>query len=166
MQKIAITDANIFIDLIETEIFEYLFQFGIKVHTTYEVFDQLSPNQQEILKSFELNGELVIYCLSYYELVQLENLQFPAGLELADRSVYFYANNIQGLVLSGDRKLKKYCESKQLRVNGIIWVFDQIHEFGLIQKADLVFKLKLLMKINKRLPVEECNKRIHAWLQG
>jgi hypothetical protein len=47
--KIAVTDANIFIDLIEIDIFHFLFDLGLEIHTTKAVYDQLIPEQQAIV---------------------------------------------------------------------------------------------------------------------
>lgn len=52
--KIAVTDANIFIDLIEIEIFHFLFELGLEIHTTKAVYDQLIPEQQAIVEPCSL----------------------------------------------------------------------------------------------------------------
>jgi hypothetical protein len=38
---VAVTDANIFIDLIKLDLIKYLFNINLTIHTTREVFDQL-----------------------------------------------------------------------------------------------------------------------------
>jgi len=52
----------------------------------------------------------------------------PRGLEPADCTAFYYANKLEATVLSGDNKLRKYCESKDLKVFSIIWLFDQLVE--------------------------------------
>jgi len=56
--RIAVTDACIFIDLIELQIVTPFFQLcntplQLEIHTTLEVLDELYPEQQQILKAYE-----------------------------------------------------------------------------------------------------------------
>ena len=160
---IAITDANIFIDLIETEMLRFLFDLDLEIHTTYEVYNQLNTEQEKVAQNFLQSKALFLYSFSFDELQEIASLEFPAGLEMADRTVYYYASKITGIILSGDRKLKKYCEGKHLHVKGVIWIFDQVFEGELLPPDQLVAKMELLLKINSRLPYDECHARIAKW---
>lgn len=53
--NIAITDANIFIDLFELEILALLFDLDLSIHTTQEVFLECDEEQREQLTSFIKN---------------------------------------------------------------------------------------------------------------
>jgi hypothetical protein len=161
--KIAITDANIFIDLIETEMLGFLFDLDLEIHTTYEVYNQLNIEQEKIAQNFVQSKSLFLYSFSFEEIQEIASIEFPAGLEMADRTVYYYASKITGIILSGDRKLKKFCERKHQNVKGIIWIFDQIFEKNLLQPHQLATKMELLLKINSRLPYDECHSRIIKW---
>ncbi|ULQ51976.1 hypothetical protein [Flavihumibacter fluvii] len=160
---IAITDANIFIDLIETEMLGFLFDLDLEIHTTYEVYNQLNTDQEKVTQIFVQSKALFLYSFSFDELQEIASLEFPAGLEMADRSVYYYATKVTGIILSGDRKLKNYCERNHKQVKGIIWVFDQVFEKELLPPDQLAAKMKLLLKINSRLPYDECHARIAKW---
>lgn len=38
--KLAVTDANIFIDLIKLQLLDYLFQLGVEIYSTREIIDE------------------------------------------------------------------------------------------------------------------------------
>ncbi len=161
--KIAVTDANIFIDLIKTEMLGFLFNLGLEIHTTYEVYNQLNNEQVKFTNIFVQSNSLFLYSFTFEELEELSLLDFPAGLEIADRSVYFYAHKSDALILSGDRKFKKFCERNSKEVKGIIWVFEEIVNKELLPAKIVAEKLVLLLTINTRLPLEECQQRIKKW---
>jgi rRNA-processing protein FCF1 len=163
MTRLAVTDANIFIDLIILELIEQLFGLDIKIHTTREVFDQLTTRQKEKLIAYHIDGMLTIYDFSVEELAEIYALEFPAGLEPADRTVFYYAKQLECLVISGDNKLRKHCERKGLEVHGLIWIFDHIVKLDLVPKNIALEKLEKLMSYNDRLPSDEILKRLKKW---
>lgn len=163
MTRLAVTDANIFIDLIILGLIGNLFELDIEIHTTREVFDQLTTKQRDTLVTYHANGSLVIYDFSAEEIAEIYNLSFPAGLEPADRSVFYYAKRLACMVISGDNKLRKYCHSNGLEVHGLIWFFDEVVARELISKATALTKLEKLMSYNDRLPGDELSKRLKEW---
>jgi hypothetical protein len=158
---IAITDANIFIDLIESDVIAYLFQIDYEIHTTLEVYNQLNTGQLLILEKHKQSLKIIQFTSD--DLEAINQLQFPAGLEFADRSVFYYAMQLDGFVLSGDGKLRNHCKKHCLVVKGTIWVFDQIFIKNLMLPSDLAKKLEKLLEINSRLPIKECRDRINEW---
>jgi len=161
--KIAVTDANIFIDLIEIEIFHFLFELDLEIHTTKAVYDQLIPEQQAIVAPYIQSRALIVYNFSFEELMEIYAIEFPPGLEAADQSVYYYSTKIKAMVLSGDKKLRTFCESNDVEVRGVIWVFDSFVSKSVLSKRVAASKLQLLLDINNRLPFEDCRKRISKW---
>jgi hypothetical protein len=163
MMKVAVTDANIFIDLIILGLIIHLFQLELQIHTTREVYDQLNADQKQNLQTFCDSQQLLVYNFNTQEIAELQAIDFPRGLEPADRSVFYYADKLDSIVLSGDNKLRKFCESKGLKVYGIIWLFDQLVELELLHKTIAVIKLEKLLGYNDRLPIEEIMKRLRKW---
>ncbi len=161
--KIAITDANIFIDLIKLALLSYLFNLGIEIHTTREVYDQLNSGQKSSTDEFVLAGLLIVYNFNSEELQAINEMECPSGLELADRTVYYYTTITTALVLSGDQKLRKFCLSKDVEVKGIIWLFDEFVKRQLISGAIAIEKMEHLISFNDRLPMSECQARIEQW---
>jgi hypothetical protein len=163
--KLAVIDANIFIDLIKLQMLSLLFSIDIEIFTTREIIDQLKDSQLEILKEFIDQGHLNVYLLTEEELEEVVNFSAPLSLDLADKSVAWLSIHIDAMVLSGDGPLRKFCESKKLEVRGIIWLFDTFLNKQLIIHAHAIEKMKQLLLINSRLPREECEKRIKEWLK-
>lgn len=163
MTKIAVTDANIFIDLIILDAIKHLFNFNLQIHTTREVYDQLNLDQKLKVEGFVKQNLLIIYNFTVEEINDIVLLEFPRGLEPSDRTVYYYAKKSSSIVLSGDKKLRKYCSSNGLEVFGLIWFFDQIVELELITKEEAIMKLEKLISYNDRLPLEEILKRLRKW---
>jgi hypothetical protein len=161
--KIAITDANIFIDLIKLQWLGYLFYIDIEIYTTVEVINELIDAQLEKVKVFIQSNQLKIHTFSSTELEQIIQMTAPASLTTQDKSVVFLAKNIQAGVLSGDNPLRKFCAKQNLEVKGIIWLFDQFLELQLINCEVAIQKMNELLSFNNRLPVHDCNERLRQW---
>lgn len=62
--RLAITDANIFIDLIHIGFVDHLFKIGFEIHTCAEVVEALNERQQAILVAFREQALLTVHHLS------------------------------------------------------------------------------------------------------
>ena len=161
--KLAVTDANIFIDLILLEILEHLFALGIEVFTTQEVVDQLNEDQLVKLSPFITANKLNVYSFDSVEIKEVLTMDAPRSLELADKSVAWLSLHLSAMVLTGDGVLRKFCVSKKLEVRGIIWFFDQVVNLGIMDCKVAAAKMEKLVVINPRLPKDEIFSRIKIW---
>ena len=161
--KIAITDANIFIDLFILEILDELFLLRLEIHTTIEVIDELDKEQTAFLKEKEQAGKLVIYSMTAEELDSLNGYSLSRGLSQTDKTVYFYSQLVKGIVLTGDRKLRTTLEGNGKEVHGIIWIFEKWVDGNIMDKVIAAEKLEELVQLNPFLPQEECFDRINNW---
>lgn len=162
--KVAITDANIFIDLCELGGLEWLQLLGLEIYTTDIILSELSTEQATAVRRIvavvdEMTVDIVAYMTS-----QL----LPSGLSDADKSVIWQAQQLSGkvfLVLTGDNLMRKWCTSNQIEVHGILWIFDQ-----LLLESHLNYKtaselLMQLMHLNQWLPMKACEERLRKWEQ-
>ena len=69
MKRITITDANIFIDLIRSELIDYFFQLEMVAVTTQYVLRELYPEQERLL-------------LEYADIKKLEIIHIQVGHHL------------------------------------------------------------------------------------
>ncbi len=161
--KLAVTDANIFIDLFKLQMLPLLFQIKMEIYTTQEIIDQLSEDQIIAINEFIISNTLIVCKLSEEELEEVVNLEAPRALEIADKSVAWLSIKLEALVLSGDGPLRKFCQTKNLEVRGIIWLFDSFLETNLISLESAREKMTALLSINSRLPKELCEERIKSW---
>lgn len=161
--KIAVTDANIFIDIIYLGIHTSLFKIGLEIYTTQFVLDELDDNQLSTLDKLITDKILIIFEFTNDELALLSGYFIKKSLSVADHSVIFIADKMKAIVLSGDALVRKTCESMKLEVHGILWLFDECINCNYFSLQEAHKKLTDLMLFNKRLPENECEVRLIRW---
>ena len=161
--RIAVTDANIFIDLFEILWQENLFKIDSEIVTTREVFNELNDRQQESLKKKMQTGQLRVLDILVADHLSVNAIDTSRQLSFSDKTVLYIAlrDNLQ--VLTGDQKLKKTAEKLGLKANGILWVFDKLIELHIVTHPEAIEKLESLMRINSWLPENEIFARLEMW---
>lgn len=167
--KIAVTDANIFIDLYDLEIINSFFDLDIEVHTTSTVLYELYLNQQQILLAYHSVGKLEIHNLKMEDYEEIFNENYPKSLSEADKSVLHVANKINAYVLSSDKAVRNFARIKNIKYHGMIWVFDKLVENKVLSGNEAKLKLKKLLETNfiyrnNQTLVEEIEKRLNTWI--
>ncbi len=164
--RLAITDANIFIDLFYLKITDFLFRINCEVHTTHQVILELEEQHQEELKAMKDSGLLNIQTVEVEDINNSKDLHAAKGLSMSDKSVLLLADKINGMVLSGDDLVRKTCKRIKIEVHGILWLIDQFVQNALITNADACAALKDLMDYNKRLPRLDCKRYVEDRWEG
>ena len=85
------------------------------------------------------------------------------GLSFEDCSVWYFAKLHNGILLTGDGKLRKQSSHDGVEFRGILFIFDHLLLNGLISFEFAILKLNQLYQINDRLPIEAKNKRLDCW---
>ncbi|MBL7877166.1 MAG: hypothetical protein JNL53_15980, partial [Cyclobacteriaceae bacterium] len=75
--RIVVTDACIFIDVIDLQLTAKFFGLELEIHTTVDVFNELYPNQQQILQAYQQSEKLIIHILSSEEQQEILEADFP-----------------------------------------------------------------------------------------
>lgn len=166
--RIVVTDACIFIDLMELQLAAEFFGLTLEIHTTVDVINELYSQQQDILRAYEQSGKLVIHILSPSENIALAAEDFPKALSAADRSVIYVARKLNATVLSSDKPVRNHAKRLAIEYHGMIWIFDQLVEQGLLPKMVAVDKMKKLIVSNliykgNETMMKEMENRIKAW---
>ena len=163
--RIVINDANILIDLIHLELITLFFQLEkLELKTTDFVFEELNYEQKEALQNFVDDGKLLIIDSEEEDLINISNiLSQTKGLSFEDCSVWYFAKLHDGILLTGDGKLRKQSSHDGVEVRGILFIFDHLLLNGLISFEFAILKLNQLYQINDRLPIEAKNKRLDCW---
>ena len=165
-EKIVISDINILLDLLSQNMLDDFFSLPCDICTTDLVIDEIvQPAQQKIIDSFIKSRKLEVVQFSPSEFSNITNLfvMNSNNASLTDCSVWYYAKQTNGRLLTGDGKLRKAAENDNVKVSGILYIFDNLIEYGILPEKDAADLLEKLMKINMRLPKDECEKRILAW---
>lgn len=162
--KIAITDANIFIDLFYLDSHFHLFDIGYKIQTTLHVIQELEDQHIEELEKLSASGQLTVISM-----METDREQFNAfrvknrGLSESDLSVLVTALRSGAIVLSGDDKVRKTCHQNKIEIHGILWCIEKFVQNTLISTNDACEMLKKLINFNKRLPIDICRDYIDKW---
>lgn len=160
--RIAITDANIFIDLHTLNCLDWLVSLGLEVHTTDVILSELTDEQ----KAAVIEVVTVVQSLSFDDLIALQNLNVSKGLSVPDQSAIWYSKVLSApdmLILTNDNLIRKWCKTNKVEVHGIIWLFDDMIDAALLTKSQATLLLKELMKFNQWLPDKECAERLEKW---
>lgn len=163
--RIAINDANLFIDLWEVMLIDKLFQLPLEFHTTQLILNELELEQKNELTKFIESGKLIVRYLSREEIDDLENISVNSKkLSREDLSLYFYAKELKNcMILTGDNRLRKEAQKLNFEVHGTLWVFEQLVNLGYLSTQKAIELLKNLLNVNLWLPVKESEKLIEIW---
>jgi len=166
--KIAVTDANIFIDLHDLKLTRSFFDLELEIHTTSTVIHELYLEQQEILQVYQSVDKLIVHNLQEQDFIEIYNKGYPKSLSQADKSILYVANKIDACVLSSDKALRNCAKNKAIEYHGMIWIFDKLVEFSILNEKEAAHKLKQLTDLNFMFKnnsqlIAEVEKRLELW---
>lgn len=166
--RIAVTDACIFIDLLELNIVSPFFNLDLEVHTTAEVMDELYHEQQEILIASQSVNKLTVHNLSVEDLATIRVTAFSKALSQQDKSVIYLASKLEATVLSSDKPVRDCAKRMAIETHGMFWIFDQLVDHKLLNAEQATNRLHQLMNTNLMyrnnvLLWKEANKRFTLW---
>lgn len=166
--KVAVTDANIFIDLLNLKLVSNFFELGVEAHTSLEVLDELFDHQREILMAYHGAKKLTIHNLSGEKLEEMQKYVNSNRLSDADKTVIYIAYKKKAMVLSSDGPARKIAKEKQLETHGLVWLFDELVKNKIVSPVVASEKIKELFETNKRYSQdkrmsEELDKRFQKW---
>lgn len=163
---IIVNDTNIFIDLFTSGLLDEFHCLPIEVHTVDFVINELTDDEQRKAVEFFVNcNHLKVHNLSGEEILDVANFQasLTGSLSFTDCAVCHYAKKNDYTLLTGDAQLRKQAIKSNVKVKGIIYVFDILVEHQVITPQLAAERISLLYKINQRLPKKEIEERITRW---
>jgi predicted nucleic acid-binding protein len=164
-QKVAVKDANVFIDMEVMGILDLWFQLGIETITSSLVVQELEDGRH-------------LQALAYVDSEQIAALSSPlqavfalrekhTGISVTDASVLHLAIEHDALLLTGDQKLRTVAEARAVECHGSIWVLDQLviakKLLGSVAAEKLSALLALTGKRKRFLPRESAEEHISRW---
>lgn len=160
--QIVVTDANIFIDLLEVQAIAEFFALPFEICTTDFVYAEIvEEKHRELLEAFKRSKKLRVYSFTPEEMMQISTLQTQPSLKrIADRSVFWKAQELHAMMLTGDRSMRKVGEAAGLEVHGILWVVECLVRETIIAKETAIAFLHNLQTLNPWLPEKEVEETI------
>ncbi|PKR80712.1 hypothetical protein CW751_08045 [Brumimicrobium salinarum] len=146
--KIAITDACIFIDLHDLNLTVSFFSIDLELYTSLDVLNELYPEQRNVLDAFVSVGKLTIHTIASAERIEIMNTNYPRALSEVDKTVLFLAKKHEAIVLSSDKVIRNHAKKVAIEYHGMLWIFDQLIEQGILSKKEASEKLKELIQQN------------------
>ena len=165
-EKLVISDTNILLDLISLDMLEVFFSLPCDFSTTdFVISEIIQPLQIKVIEKYRKSKKLEVVSFSFEEIVKINDIHSnnTNNTSITDCSVWYYAKKTGGRLLTGDGKLRKSAESDNVKVSGILYIFDNLVEYGILEPSESADLLEQLMQINMRLPKGECEKRILKW---
>ena len=165
-EKLVISDTNILLDLISVDMLDVFFSLPCDFATTDFVLSEINkPEQIKAIEKYTKSKKLEVVSFSFEEITDIYDIHTnnTNNASMPDCSVWYYAKKTGGRLLTGDGKLRKVAESDNVKVSGILYIFDNLIEYGLLENSVAADLLERLTQINTRLPKGECEKRITKW---
>lgn len=163
---LVVSDTNIFFDLLSVDLLSDFFQLPCKIATTDFVINEIiQPEQLKKIQVFIDSKKLDVEAFESDEVNIINEIHKNRdnNVSFTDCSVWYYAKENNGRLLTGDGKLRKSAEKDNVKVSGILYIFDNLLEYEILDKTRCAKKLEQLMLLNMRLPKGECEKRIKKW---
>jgi predicted nucleic acid-binding protein len=166
--RVAVTDACIFIDLIELDLISVFFQLDVEMHTSVSVMNELYQDQKQILEAYQDVGKLKVHNLQEGDFLEMGKISFPRGLSIQDRTVIYLAKKLgSALVISSDKLVRDFASSQGLPFHGIFWILDQVMDGSLLSKSKVMSILSQMPNVNSLYQgvfmKKEIEKREKVW---
>jgi predicted nucleic acid-binding protein len=166
--KVAITDANIFIDLINIKLIVPFFELKLEIHTSLDVLGELHDHQSAILSAFQSAKKLTVHNLSADQIDAMHVFIPSKRLSDADKTVIFIAREENAMLLSSDGPARKFAKDKNIETHGLVWLFDELVKNNIINQKHACHKINELLTSNTRYKddqrmLEEFNYRLQQW---
>jgi len=164
--KIAVQDANVFIDMEVASLFDPWFQLGIETHTTDFIRAELEKGNHHVALRYFKTQQVKEHTSSFDELVQIAALETEVQnkAKFNDCSVLFLAMKLDAMLLSGDKALRHAAKVRHVETHGTLWMIDQLVIRGIISAEIASEKVSFLLSSNRYLPKTQCEQFIRKWL--
>lgn len=160
-----VTDVSVFFDLYEIQVLPEFFALDWEIYTTGFVYNEiLQADQKEVFEVFERSKQLKILNFSAEEEQEVRHFKTRLNIRsIADKTILYKALQLEAVLLTCDKKLRKEAEGHALEVRGSIWVIVQLVEKDIVPKTRGIELLEKLKTTNTRLPFSEIDKLIQEW---
>lgn len=146
--KIAVTDASIFIDLLECEACEAFFRLPYTFITSYQVWMELEKDHRKILAKW-LDDRIRVVKIERDFVKATDEKELSSSLSIADRSVWFLSYNQGDILLTSDGLLRKMGKKHGIETHGLLWIFDRMVDEDILDPKEAIAKLESVFEANR-----------------
>lgn len=146
--KVAVTDACIFIDLLDSEACTAFFQLQYEIVTTRQVWMELDADQRDELEKWINSGKLSIVSGINNVIEVRDQNNLSKALSIADLSVWTLTANEGGILLTSDGTLRKMAQQHRIETHGLLWIFDQLVENEILLVPEASKKIQFVFNQN------------------
>ena len=137
--KLHINDANILIDIVQLGLVDAFLLLNFELYTTDFVFSELEITQQQALQS----EKLIIVSPTETDLYAIANMtNLHNGLSFEDCSVWYFAEKMNGVLITGDGRLRTKAKASGIDVKGIIYIIEEIKCQNILTTQICIEKMK------------------------
>ena len=132
-ERVVVSDTNILFDLLSINLLEDFFLLPFEISTTDFVIHEIHRQEQiDIINKYIFTKKLKVVSFSFSEIKEITNIYKTSSnnTSITDCSVWYYAKKTQGRLLTGDNKLRKSAERDNVKVSGVLYVFDFLIEYN------------------------------------
>jgi len=162
--KVVVKDANILIDFANGSLFACWFQLGYETWTTDLVLSQVQYEEQwNKVDPHVRSGALKIRKTTekLFKQILAEPSLYKLGPE--DTSTLLLARELDGMLLTGDRRLRKEGEIQETEVHGVLWVLDTLVKESILRADIAIEKLNVIIDQGALLPSKYCESLLEKW---
>lgn len=168
MEKIVVTDTNVFVSLLNVGLLDVFFQLPWEIHTTdFLMSDLLREGLKDNVAQFVKGNLLHVATFDFDELLKINNLYNRTGIDkklsLSDCSVLFYAKQNNFALLACDNRFLNPSKKENVEVRSIMYVLDRLVESELISSESALNSFRLLKEYNLMIPQLEIEKYLKLW---
>jgi predicted nucleic acid-binding protein len=159
--KIVVQDASVLIDLAVGDCLTAWFGAGVETHTTAPVLLEVEQDvkrfvRQRKLRVFQFEGEELLELLDFQS-------RHSSRLSFEDCSVFYLAEKLDGILVTGDKALRNTAAESGREVHGTLWILDVMVDLEALAPLQAAASLEKLTQRNPRLPKAECEERLRRW---
>lgn len=144
--RVVISDSSCPIDLRKTSLLDAFLRLPHELLIPNTLFEEELLKFSAAQKKAMLRGGLEVVDLPGESVLRAQRIarELP-HLSVHDCFAYTLAESRQGsILLTGDRKLRRFARKQSIEVHGILWVIDELHAHAISTAAALVTALKTL----------------------
>jgi len=159
-EQLYVTDTNIWIDMDKGQIIDKALRLPLRLAAPDVVIKELErPDGKRLVQAGLIEMEL-----SGREVLLVEELaqRYPAPSRV-DIFALALALSKKGILVTGDKRLRKAATKEKVIVRGTLWMLDEMIRHRIACPLECAEALDKMLKAESLLPADECEKRLHKW---